>query len=73
MKQLRTAVGANAGGFFVSEVVAAGRLVVAIAFAEKGLKGMLIASADDLDVRTQRGQWWPGWLRACTARNTKLQ
>jgi hypothetical protein len=45
----------------LDEVVATGRLVVAIAFAEKGLKGMVIATADDLGVRTQRGQWWlPG-------------
>jgi hypothetical protein len=34
---------------------------VQIAAAEQGLARMLIAAADDLGVRTQRGQWWlPG-------------
>jgi hypothetical protein len=35
--------------------------VVAMAFAEKGLKGWMALAADELDVRTRRGQWWlPG-------------
>jgi hypothetical protein len=31
---------------------------VEIAAAEQGLAKVLVAAADDLGVRTQRGQWW---------------